>query len=127
MRLVCGFSQSLTTMIIKPEKGSTVLVADLSGGKMRDLVVLMVEKSETVIFNGGELGGLINIADLTTKLNNLTDKVNALIDTFNSHTHTVATTGSAAAQSGTAAAPTSPAQKAATFNQSDYEDTKIKH
>ena len=127
VRLVCGFSQSLTTMIIKPAVGSTVLVADLSGGKMRDLVVLMVDKAETVIFNGGELGGLVKIEELTKKLNDLTGKVNALVDAFNSHTHIVNTTGTAAAQSGSAAAPTSPAQKAATFNQSDYEDSTIKH
>lgn len=127
VRLVCGFSQSLTTMIIKPAVGSTVLAADLSGGKMRDLVVLMVEKAETVIFNGGKLGGLIKIEDLTKKLNDLTDKVNALVDAFNSHTHIVNTTGTAAAQSGTAAAPTAPAQKATEFDKTDYEDTKIKH
>lgn len=112
--------------IIKPAVGSTVLVADLSNGKMRDLVVLIVENVEKVIFNGGELGGLIKIEELTKKLNDLTGKVNALVDAFNSHTHIVNTTGTAAAQSGSAA-PTSPAQKAATFNQSDYEDTKIKH
>jgi len=58
VRLVCGFSNSTSTIIIKPAVGSTVLVADLSNGKMRDLVVIMVEQSETVIFNGGELGGL---------------------------------------------------------------------
>ena len=127
VRLVCGFSQSLTTMIIKPAVGSTVLAADLSGGKMRDLVILMVEQAETVIFNGGELGGLVKIEELTKKLNDLTGKVNALVDAFNSHTHIVNTTGTAAAQSGSAAAPTSPAQKAATFNQSDYEDPTIKH
>ena len=40
VRLVCGFSQSLTTVIVKPAVNSTVLVADLSSGKMRDLVVL---------------------------------------------------------------------------------------
>ena len=127
VRLVCGFSQSLTTMIIKPAVGSTVLAADLSGGKMRDLVVLMVEKAETVIFNGGKLGGLIKIEDLTKKLNDLTDKVNALVDAFNSHTHVVNTTGTAAAQSGSAAAPTSQTQKAAKFDKTDYEDQTIKH
>ena len=127
VRLVCGFSQSLTTMIIKPEVGSAVLVADLSNGKMRDLVVLMEEKAETVIFNGGKLGGLIKIEELTKKLNDLTDKVNALVEAFNSHTHIVNTTGTADAQKGSAAAPTAPAQKAAKFDKTDYEDETIKH
>ena len=109
VRLVCGFSQRLTTMIIKPAVGSAVLVADLSNGKMRDLVVLMVEKAETVIFNGGELGGLIKIAELT-------DKLNALVNAFNAHVHPVAgNTTSTIAQ---------PLQL---FNKADYEDEKIKH
>lgn len=125
VRLVCGFSQSLTTVIVKPAPNSTVLVADLSSGKMRDLVVLMVEKAETVTINGGnetitinggELGGLINIAALT-------DKLNALVDKFNTHTHAV-TVGNL---TGIAQAFTKPEQKASAFNQTDYEDTKIKH
>lgn len=109
VRLVCGFSQSLTTVIVKPAPKSTVLVADLSSGKMRDLVVLMVETAETITINGGELGGLINIAALTNKLN-------ALVNTFNTHVHSV---------SGNATLTTT--QQAQTFKQSDYEDTKIKH
>lgn len=125
VRLVCGFSQSLTTVIVKPAPKSTVLVADLSSDKMRDLVVLMVEKAETITINGGndtitinggELGGLINIAVLT-------DKLNALVDKFNTHTHTV-TVGNL---TGIAQAFTNPKQKASAFNQTDYEDTKIKH
>lgn len=116
VRLVCGFSQSLTTVIVKPAVDSTVLVADLSSGKMRDLVVLMVEKAETITINGGELGGLINIAALTNKLN-------ALVDKFNTHTHAV-TVGNL---TGIAQAFTNPEQKASTFNKTDYEDTKIKH
>lgn len=109
VRLVCGFSQSLTTVIVKPAVDSTVLVADLSSGKMRDLVVLMVETAETITINGGELGGLINIAALTNKLN-------ALVNTFNTHVHSV---------SGNATLTTT--QQAQTFKKSDYEDTKIKH
>ena len=42
VHLVCGFSQSLTTIIVKPAVGSTVFVADLSGGKYRDMIVLLV-------------------------------------------------------------------------------------
>lgn len=127
VRLVCGFASSVDTVIAKPAPGSTVLVADLSGGKMRDLVVLMVEKAEAVVINGGTLGGLINIADLTAKLNALADTVNALVNAYNAHTHVVSTTGTAAAQSGTAAATTSTAQPADSFNASDYEDTLVKH
>ena len=70
-----------------------------------------------VVINGGELGGMVKIKQLTQKLN-------ALVNAYNAHTHTVATTGTAAAQSGTAAATASTAQP---FNASDYENTKVKH
>lgn len=74
-------------------------------------------KDSSIILNNGQLGGLINIEQLTNKLN-------TLISTFNSHTHSVTTTGSASAQSGLAAAPSSPMSS---LNKADYEDTTIKH
>lgn len=104
-------------LFIKPKTGSTVLIADLSDGQLRDLAVIGWSEVESITINGGQLGGLVKIAELTSKLN-------ALVQTFNAHTHTVATTGTAAAQSGTAASTTS---QASTFSASDYEDTKIKH
>lgn len=125
VRLVCGFSQSLTTMIIKPAVGSTVLVADLSGGKMRDLVVLMVEKAETVIFNGGELGGLVKIEELKKSLDSLKQYCEDL--------KTAVAQGLTAVGVGTAASGTTGAQ---TFYQlmtgksitiEEMEDEMIKH
>jgi len=125
VRLVCGFSQSLTTMIIKPAVGSTVLVADLSGGKMRDLVVLMVEQAETVIFNGGELGGLIKIEELKKSLDSLKQYCEDL--------KTAVAQGLTAVGVGTAASGTVGAQA---FNQlmtgksitiEEMEDEMIKH
>ncbi|MCQ2250027.1 MAG: hypothetical protein MJZ66_02840 [Bacteroidales bacterium] len=127
IRLVAGFSGGLGTLIIKPAVGSKVLVADLSNGRLRDLVVLLTEQADTIEFNGGELGGLVNIQDLTDKLNGLAKTVNDLVTAFNSHTHLVSTTGTAAAQSGTAQAVQSQAQQADTFSAEDYEDTKIIH
>lgn len=74
--------------------------------------------SETdILMNGGELGGLIKISELTAKLNELVSK-------FNAHTHVVNTTGSATTQTGTAA---STLQLANSFNKSDYENIIIKH
>lgn len=79
-----------------------------------------------VVINGGGLGGLI-------KIQQLTDKINALIDAFNSHTHeipsgSVAVTGSATAQANPAPvsvpAILSPHTK---VQVSDYEDKKVKH
>lgn len=54
--------------------------------------------AEYVQFNEGNLGGMVKVIDLTTKLNNLENKVNAILSTFNSHTHT----------SGGAGSPTTP-------------------
>jgi hypothetical protein len=69
-----------------------------------------LEITETdVLINGGNLGGLIKISELTSQLN-------AFVTVFNSHTHAVA---------GSAASP-SP-QQARTFNKTTIEDTKVKH
>jgi len=114
-------------LLITPKKGSMVLVADLSGGELRELAVMAFSQTDTITVNGGEFGGLVKIAALTNKLNALKDTVNDLVQAFNTHTHTVATTGTAAAQSGTATPVTTPAQQAAAFVKDDYEDIKIKH
>lgn len=82
--------------------------------------------SEGVQFNGGKLGGLL-------KIEQLTEKFNELIRAFNTHTHTipvggVPVTGTAVAQSNPApvevpaVTQTMPEVKA-----SDYEDAKVKH
>lgn len=91
---------------------------------VKDTTVKM--NSEGFVINGGNLGGVIKIRELT-------DKINALIDAFNSHTHeipsgSVAVTGSATAQSNPAPvsvpAILSPHTK---VQVSDYEDEKVKH
>lgn len=101
------------SLIVVPKIGSTVLVADLSEGTRRDLVIVKYTEVETVTINGGNLGGLVNIEQLTNKLNQL-------VNTFNSHIHP-------------AALGTSPVtvllteSQAVSFSKSDYEDQKIKH
>lgn len=79
-----------------------------------------------VIINGGSLGGMIDIARLT-------DKVNELVKAFNDHTHMIPaggikTQGSAAAQA-TVVPVSIPAiqQKAQELAKGDYEDEKVKH
>ncbi len=78
-----------------------------------------------VVLNGGELGGLVKVEELTSKLNEL-------IDAFNNHTHTLKTgtvnvAGSATAQSNTAAI-TVPAitSKHTKVSRGDYENEKVK-
>ena len=75
VRLVCGFSQSLTTVIVKPAVDSTVLVADLSSGKMRDLVVLMVENAKSITIDEGT-------KSITKRLDEIEAAINSLKDAF---------------------------------------------
>lgn len=103
-------------LLVVPKAGTPVIAGSIDG-TMNHLAVLAVDQAESITVNGGQLGGLVNIAALTEKLN-------ALVDAFNGHTHTVQTSGSATAQSGAAAAPTAKAQA---FRRNDYEDKNITH
>lgn len=78
-----------------------------------------------IVFNGGSLGGLI-------KVENLTSKLNELIDAFNNHTHTLMTgtvnvAGSPSAQTNSAPI-TVPAitSKHTKVKRGDYENEKVK-
>lgn len=117
VRLNAAVNGNSNNLLIKPKAGSTVLIADLSEGLLRDLAIIGWSEIDSITINGGDLGGLVKIQELTNKLN-------ALVRVFNSHTHPVATTGTAEAQSGMAAATTGQATQ---FSRSDYEDEKIKH
>ena len=102
-------------LLLVPKVGTAVVFGSLTGD-LSQLVVLQVDHVESIkatgsiVFNDGKLGGLVNIADLTKKLN-------ALVQSFNIHTHT----GNMGSQT---SPPTGQAQK---FNQSDYEDKNITH
>lgn len=108
-------------ILLIPKVGTAVVFGSLTGD-LSQLVVLQIDHVESIKITGsisisgdiaineGKLGGLVNIEDLTNKLN-------TLVQSFNAHTHT-----------GNIGSPTSPPVKQAqTFNKSDYEDTKIKH
>lgn len=101
-------------MLITPKIGSAVTIGSLSGD-LTELVVLQVDHIETIVINGGKLGGLINISQLT-------DKINELVEAFNAHTHQV--TVSHPGGTFTTVKPTSSAKS---FKKDDYEDVKIKH
>ena len=101
-------------MLVTPKIGSAVTVGSLSGD-LSQLVVLQVDHIETIVINGGKLGGLINIEQLT-------DKINELVDTFNSHTHNVTVS-----HPGGTFTTVTPGSSASSFKKGDYEDGKIKH
>lgn len=104
-----------------PKVGSCVTLGCLTAD-LNNLVVLQVDEVEKIIVNGGELGGLIKIQELT-------DKINALVEAFNSHTHLLPT-GAVITSAGPSINPVNvPAitKKAAKLNKKDYEDETIKH
>ena len=95
-------------MLVTPKVGSAVTIGSLSGD-LSQLVVLQVDHIESIVINGGKLGGMINIEQLT-------DKINELVETFNRHTHT-----------GVHGETSVPGNIAPIFNMGDYEDETIKH
>ena len=125
IRLRASLTERERQMLVVPKIGSAVILGSLSGD-LADLAVLQVDEIERIEINGGQLGGLINISELT-------DKINALIDMFNSHTHSLPTgTVAVAGNAGTMSNPSEVLvpevrRKAEKFNKEDYEDNTIKH
>ena len=108
VRLRASEAAEAGQLLVTPAVGSAVIVGSLSGD-LTQLVVLAVDRAESVTINGGKLGGLINIEPLTQKLNEL-------VQAFNSHTH-----------QGTHGPTGPPLQPAQQLKRGDYEDNTIKH
>ena len=89
-------------MLVTPKVGSAVTVGSLSGD-LSQLVVFQVDHIETIVINGGKLGGLINIEQLTEKINDLVSHPGGTFTTVK------------------------PGSSASSFKKGDYEDEKIKH
>lgn len=124
VRLRAVADSSDNRLLITPKQGSQVIVADLSGGDYRDLLVLAYSEIETIDLRIGQTVLTVEDGAVTfnegnqglVKIQELTDKLNDLITTFNAHTHTTSL--------GPSGPPTS---RASSFNKNDYEDTKVKH
>lgn len=100
--------------------GDTSAVMDADGLRVDTEKMSAHINRGDIIFNGGDLDGLVIIQKLTDKLNELKDTVNNLITKYNTHVHVCAAPGS----------PSKPvdvlADSAKPFVKSDYENTKIK-
>ena len=123
VRLSAGFSGSANTIIAKPKVGSLVLVADISEGKMRDLIVLLQEETDEIVINGGELGGLVKIEELTEKINTIEKDLNNVKNAFKQWV-VAPNDGGAALKTATA---TWASQTIQETKKSDIEDDKIRH
>lgn len=125
IRLRASEAEQDAQILLVPRVGSAVIVGSLSGD-LSQLAVLSVDAVERIEINGGQLGGLINIEQLTAK-------INELVEAFNAHTHTLM---SGSVIVGVPSAPMTnynpiivpkvltPAKR---LVQGDYEDTTIKH
>ena len=75
---VVSDNNTSSKMLLTPKIGSFVLVADLSGGDLSDMAVVMFSEVEKIIINGGNNGGLVKINDLVNHLNTIENDINAL-------------------------------------------------
>lgn len=109
-------------MLVTPQIGSAVTVGSLSGD-LSQLVVLQVDHIETIVINGGKLGGLVNIGQLTDKLNAIEDDINTLKTAMNGWIP-VSQDGGAALKT---AITSWAGQLLLKSKRTDYEDDTIKH
>ncbi len=109
-------------MLVTPKVGSAVTIGSLSGDLSR-LVVLQVDHIESIVINGGKLGGLINIKQLTDKLNIIEDDINTLKNAMRAWTP-VAQDGGAALK---ASVSTWTSQTLANSQRGELEDETVKH
>lgn len=109
----------VAVLIYDPEGTDSIVIAttaiDEISAKIKNTTMVMT--SDDIVFNGGVLGGIVKVSELTKQLN-------GFVNVFNTHTHVVNTTGSATAQSGMAQVVT---VKQSDFKQADYENKKVKH
>ena len=79
-------------VILVPKVGSNVTV--LMSIRIQPLIVLYSELDNVFIvspkvqFNKGQLGGMVKVIDLVTKLNNIEKAFNDFVTNYNVHTHT---------------------------------------
>ena len=124
VRLRAVVNEEESGIVVTPKVGSMVMITDLSHGAMRDWAVIMYSEIDNITINGGKNNGIINIQDLT-------DKLNALVDWCKNHTHdgviTAVSGGSGLPATGTPGNTGKPITTPNDFDKSDYEDDKITH
>ena len=111
------------SLVVVPKVGSTVLIADLSDGTRRDLCIVKYTEVESITINGGSLGGLVKIQELTNKLNALEDDINSLKQCFSLWVP-ASGDGGGVLKTATTSWASEPLNKT---KRNDLEDTKIKH
>ena len=109
-------------LLMRPAVGAVVIMGTLTGD-LDHLVVLSMDRAEEVIINGGSLGGVVKVKELTSKLNTLEREINDIKQVLSSWAP-VPNDGGASLK----AAVASWAGKPLTLTRrEDYEDTKVTH
>lgn len=106
-------------ILVVPAVGSTVVVI------LADQItpyVAQYSEVDTIVLRGGDLGGLVKVEDLVTRLNNLENKVNDLLTAYNSHTHPGVQSGG----SSTGATTSGGGGQVTLTDRADIENEKIK-
>lgn len=107
-------------LFIQPKQNSFVIIHQISDN---DYYVAMFSQIDEIDLGGTTYGGLVEVANLITKMNNLENKVNSMITTFNAHVHGGVTSGVALSAISTSLV----AGSLTPTVQSDLENTVIKH
>lgn len=81
---------------------------------------------DLIEMNEGSLDGLVIVGKLTERLNRLQQQIEAIQSAIASHSHRVATSGSATQQVGNTTTTTYAKVNVDSFDNSDYENEKIK-
>lgn len=77
VRLRATLADTEAELLITPAVGSGVIVGSLSGD-LTQLVVLSVDRADTITLHSGRQGGLVLVEPLVTRLNALEQDLNAL-------------------------------------------------
>lgn len=132
VRLNASADGNADNILIKPKVGSMVLMADLSGGELRSLVVISFSALDSmtvrfdgeVVINGGENEGLVKVKELTDKLNAIINDINSLKSVFKTGWTPMVYDGGAALK---LAASSWYGSDLATISKEDIENDMIKH
>ena len=76
--------------LIIPSVGSTVNIIKSDG---MDTYICQYSEIDKIIFRGGDLGGLVKVHPLLSKINDLENIINDLVIKFNAHVHPVVSIG----------------------------------
>lgn len=109
-------------LLLRPAVGSVVIIGSLTGD-LDQLVLLQVDRAEEILINGGKLGGLIKVKELTDHLNTIERDVNSLKQAFSTWTP-ISNDGGASLKGSLASWASKPISLS---KRSDYEDDKVKH